>query len=258
MEFAAVFLVGLMGSLGHCVGMCGGFVAAYSLKTLPDKVGGPGALLATAVPHLLYNSGRLTTYIALGAVAALAAGSLQQLGGFRYFQATLLIVAGLIMIQVALNAAGWWPRFRAAAGKHTLLWRFLKPFMLGKKWRHYFGLGFVLGFIPCGFLYAILAGAASSGDPVVAGFTMLAFGLGTAPALIALGAGVNTVPVLWRQRFFKTAAIMVIVLGVVTAGRGVMAFSNLNSQEAVTGMEMECHDMPQEHAMSGGNSDEQE
>ena len=48
-------------------------------------------------------------------------------------------------------------------------------------------LGLALGFLPCGFLYAALATSAASGSPLWGALAMLAFGAGTAPALVALG-----------------------------------------------------------------------
>ena len=40
---------------------------------------------------------------------------------------------------------------------------------------------------PCGFLYAALAAAAAAGNPALGALRMLAFGLGTTPALVAVG-----------------------------------------------------------------------
>ncbi len=47
--------------------------------------------------------------------------------------------------------------------------------------------GAALGFLPCGFLYAALAVAAGSGAIWRGALAMAVFGLGTMPALIALG-----------------------------------------------------------------------
>jgi sulfite exporter TauE/SafE len=48
-------------------------------------------------------------------------------------------------------------------------------------------LGLLLGFLPCGLLYTALVAAAASGGPLAGGAAMLAFGLGTVPALVATG-----------------------------------------------------------------------
>ncbi len=50
-----------------------------------------------------------------------------------------------------------------------------------------YALGLMLGFLPCGLLYGALAAAAASGDPLTGAFAMIAFALGTVPALLAVG-----------------------------------------------------------------------
>ena len=54
------FLAGFAGSF-HCIGMCGGFACALGRDSH-----GPAA---TGLRHLLYNTGRLTSYVFLGALA---------------------------------------------------------------------------------------------------------------------------------------------------------------------------------------------
>ena len=61
MNYLLVFAAGFAGSF-HCLGMCGGFACALGR----DPRGGHGA---TMLRHLLYNSGRLTTYCFLGVLA---------------------------------------------------------------------------------------------------------------------------------------------------------------------------------------------
>jgi sulfite exporter TauE/SafE len=48
-------------------------------------------------------------------------------------------------------------------------------------------LGLALGFLPCGILYAALAAAAATGSPLYGALAMFCFGLGTIPALVAVG-----------------------------------------------------------------------
>ena len=55
------FVTGFAGSF-HCIGMCGGFACALGRD--------PRGPAATGLRHLLYNTGRLTSYVFLGALAA--------------------------------------------------------------------------------------------------------------------------------------------------------------------------------------------
>ena len=52
-----------------------------------------------------------------------------------------------------------------------------------------YALGMVLGFLPCGLVYGALAAAAGTGSIADGAAAMAAFGLGTAPALLAVGWG---------------------------------------------------------------------
>jgi sulfite exporter TauE/SafE len=72
-------------------------------------------------------------------------------------------------------------------------------------------LGIALGFLPCGFLYAALASAAASGSPLLGATAMVAFGLGTAPALIAVGIAGRAAGRRW-QRGITMAAPAVMLL----------------------------------------------
>ena len=104
--YLVVFAAGFAGSF-HCIGMCGGFACALGRD--------PRGRGATTVRHLLYNSGRLTTYCFLGALA----GALGQVlctrqgttflllgGSLDAAERILAIVAGLLMIAMALQFFG--------------------------------------------------------------------------------------------------------------------------------------------------------
>src|SRR5258706_16249672 len=58
--YLMLFAAGFAGSF-HCIGMCGGFACALGRD--------PNGHGATVLRHLLYNTGRLTTYCFLGGLA---------------------------------------------------------------------------------------------------------------------------------------------------------------------------------------------
>ena len=210
-EFIVVFLLGLV-SGAHCLQMCGPIVLTYSLS-VPK-----GAVRA----HLLYNSGRITTYMFLGALAGAAGGGLGILGrmaglaaGARIVSGAAMIVAGMLMIGIyrstGLIQVGRGSRFSKLAAR----------FLTGA--RSKFSLGLVLGFLPCGLVYAALLKAMESASAVAGSLTMLAFGAGTAIALLAVGmASSFAFPRLgaWSTRL---AAISVTIAGVLLLWRGLAA-----------------------------------
>jgi uncharacterized protein len=197
-----LFVAGAAGSTMHCVPMCGGFVlgqVADGMARLPAaqlcewRRVGHGALLP-------YHLGRLTTYAGLGAFGGVAAAALPW---FSVVSAVLLLLgAALFVAHVARIMPGL---DRAPAGWTRVV---------GRLARHAGGgypLGVVLGFLPCGFLYAALAAAAASGSPLRGALGMLVFGLGTVPALAAVGIAGQAVGRRWQRRV-ATAAPAVMVL----------------------------------------------
>jgi uncharacterized protein len=79
-------------------------------------------------------------------------------------------------------------------------------------------LGVVLGFLPCGFLYAALTTTAASGSPLLGALGMLAFGLGTVPALVAVGVAGHAAGRRWQRGVAAAApAAMLLNAALLTA-----------------------------------------
>ncbi|MGD8575317.1 MAG: sulfite exporter TauE/SafE family protein, partial [Gammaproteobacteria bacterium] len=188
----AMFLAGLLGS-GHCMGMCGGIATA--LGALPGER--PVWLQA-----LLFNGGRVLGYGLLG----LAAGGLSNLLGsgmlpaglawLRLAAATLLVLLGAqLLFQRGLLAP-----LERMGGR---LWKHIAP-LAGRALGHdhggaALGVGMLWALLPCGLVYTALAASLTTGDPAAGAATMLAFGLGTLPAMLAATAGGNVLTRLLRR-----------------------------------------------------------
>lgn len=229
-----IFLVGLAGSV-HCVGMCGGIVSALSAASPPR----PHAVIAiTVAPSgaavqlgrvLAYNTGRIGSYMAAGALAGgLADGAaglvrvaaLQQAG---YWMANLMLVAlGLYLMDAwrglaRLEAAGQflWRRVQPAVKPLLPMDSALKALALGGLW----------GWLPCGMVYSVLLTAMLSGSAASGAAIMLAFGLGTLPMLIGLGLLGARIRAGVRRHGVRVACGLLVLgfgaLGLVRATRGV-------------------------------------
>lgn len=213
-EYLVIFAAGMAGSF-HCIGMCGGFACALGRD--------PRGTAATAERQLLYNVGRVTTYCFLGAVAG-ALGLAISGGSFDAAQRVLAIVAGLLMIVVALQFFGLLQRLHTLTSgfNATRLAASLRNLLASKSRLTPVALGVFNGFLPCPLVYAFAAKAASTAGPLPGFLVMLAFGLGTFPAMLMMGSlGFMLSPV-WRQRGVWVAASFLLVLGLITLGRGVL------------------------------------
>lgn len=178
----AAFMAGLLGS-GHCFGMCGGI--AGSLGALSGK-GNSGL----AGPALQFNFGRMASYVLLGALAGGVLGiagdvmALKSVG--KWLRALTALMVLLIGLRFLIDWRGLDLFERGGAG----LWKKVMPLAVRISQRHdsigRLGLGLCWGLLPCGLVYTVLLTAASTGSPLSGGATMLAFGMGTLPAMLGL------------------------------------------------------------------------
>jgi uncharacterized protein len=183
-----IFLAGLAGSM-HCVGMCGGFACALGAD--------PRGAAATWRRHLVYHAGRLTSYCFLGAMAGqlgawLAAGDWQGQGAeasVHAAQRVLACVAGALVLWVGLQFLGLArPVANASVGAFgQKLARGLSSLVCAPGAAAPLALGVVNGFLPCPLVYAFVAQAVSTCGAGGGLQVMVAFGLGTVPAMLAMG-----------------------------------------------------------------------
>lgn len=189
-----LLVVGLIGSVGHCVGMCGPFVLAQvgaSLQRTESQRFGTWQRLRGAA-LLPYHLGRATTYTLLGALGGGLAQAVVGISGWRWLLAPLLLAAAALMLGQAVAA---WTGTRAPGGTGggwvdraaIRLAGWTAPLARDPRGASGYALGIALGFLPCGLLYGALAAAAGSGSAIVGGLGMAMFALGTVPSLLGVG-----------------------------------------------------------------------
>ena len=208
--YPAAFLIGLTGGV-HCLGMCGGIVGALTLG-LP-----PGHPWRTRLPFLLaYNLGRITSYIAAGALAGGVGAWAAHLISVHHAQLGLQIIAGLFMILMGLYLAGWQGTLSRLEQAGGVLWRRIEP--LGRRFfpvrtpMQAWGIGLVWGWLPCGLVYSVLVWAIGAGGALEGGLLLLSFGLGTLPTLLAMGTVAATLAGFVRHPGVRASAGTLIIL----------------------------------------------
>lgn len=223
--FLAAFLIGLTGGV-HCVGMCGGIVGALTLG-LPLVRERP---LLARLPFLLaYNTGRIASYVAAGALAGGVGAWAANLVSVHRAQLGLQVVAGLFMILLGLYLAGWWPVLGHLERAGGVLWRRIEP--LGRRLLpvrtlpQALGIGLVWGWLPCGLVYSALVWAIGAGGAGKGALLLLGFGLGTLPALLAMGTAAVALASWARRPIMRRAAgTLVVLFGVYEIGLAARIF----------------------------------
>jgi sulfite exporter TauE/SafE len=187
LTLSAALLLGLAAS-GHCIVMCGGISAALGMAAARDKRGRTRPAIIVS-----YQMGRIFSYALAGLLLAGILGGLVSLLDIDSVRKTLRTLSALALLLGALVAFGS-VRDPGAGILGRRLWPKLAP--LGRRLLPVntlprgFAFGMVWGWMPCGFVYSVLLIATLQLDAVNGALIMLAFGLGTAPALMvaALGA----------------------------------------------------------------------
>ncbi len=237
-----IFVAGIAGSL-HCVGMCGGFACG-----LGPARGGP---LATLARHLAYGAGRLCSYAFLGALAGHAGMLLMAHAGdgarMVMMQRGFAVVSGLLMLWIGLRLAGLGGARGDALAGTGMPWlvRSLRTLLRAPGPAAPLAFGVLNGLLPCPLVYAFVAQAAASGNAPNGLAVMIAFGLGTFPAMLLMGGiglwwrarGTPTQQVHatflpepagrldWRVHGIRAAGGFIVLLGLITVARGVVPLS---------------------------------
>ena len=211
----AAALAGLLGGV-HCVGMCGGIVAAFSFR--PDGSTPPFRL------HLAYNTGRVISYTLFGALAG-ALGSALAVANFLPVQTLLYVLAQIVMILLGLYLAGISKSVLVFERAGGVIWRRVKPLfqklipvtttpraiIAGMAW----------GWLPCGLVYSILVSALAAGSAASGAALMLAFGLGTLPNLLGMGLFARQIQPFMQHVWVRRVA------GLLVTGFGVWGLASL-------------------------------
>jgi len=227
-----IISIAFLGSFGHCIGMCGGIVVAYSTIKIDPK----SSKVSQSVAHLLYSFGRVLTYTVLGAMFG-------ALGGVVLFSNNanggLLIFAGVVMILAGLSLMGkikFLTLIEHSFSSSPVYKNAFKAVLNSKSNLSFFLLGMLNGLLPCGFVYFFAITAASTADPFYGALVMFIFGISTIPAMFGVGFLSSLASATsFRNMMMSLSSIAVILYGAYTIYNGYEYISN--PQKTLT----DCH-----------------
>jgi uncharacterized protein len=204
------FIIGLLGSF-HCTGMCGPIALALPLNR--------GTWVSRIKGAVLYNSGRILTYVMLGAFFGLLGKGIK-LAGFQLWASVVIGVTMILMVLFPL-VFGRRISFNEVFGSYTnrLFSRLHQLFHSGSL-LSFFTVGLLNGILPCGLVYVGVAGAVNTGEVVNAMIYMALFGLGTVPVMFAITLIGNFLSIAIRNTISRITPYVVILLGILFILRG--------------------------------------
>jgi sulfite exporter TauE/SafE len=219
---ASSFALGLATSV-HCISMCGPMVVTYVVKCSDDE-----SWRGRLAPNLVYQGAKIGSYTLVGVVLG-AIGSAFNIDAIRPW---VMLAAGLFMIVLGLGMTGkvpWATRLTPRPPKALI--RAISKLRKRAKEEAEEGesslaipaaFGLLTGFMPCAPLQAAELVAASSGSPLTGGLVMLAFGIGTAPLMLAFGTASSLVPKQWKGRLQVALAVVVMISGLIFLNRAAL------------------------------------
>ena len=200
LAFAAI-TTGLVGGL-HCVGMCGGI--STLLSQAPNRIGAnvsskviaiqripvlidADAVVAINYRHqILLHSGRLFTYMLIGAVFGGVGAAGMQLKLYFPVHKILFVIGNLALVLLGMQLLGLTIAATLLKKISAPILRYSHAFMPAIEYgkRHPFLMGMSWGCLPCGLLYGVAPFAFLSGEAVSGAVLMLLFGLSALPHLL--------------------------------------------------------------------------
>ncbi|KPP98964.1 sulfite exporter TauE/SafE family protein [Marinobacter sp. HL-58] len=208
LSYSSAFLIGLLGST-HCLSMCGGISASLSMA-LPV---GKGFRLRQTTMLLAFNGGRIGSYALIAALVALLSTSAT--GYWTQLGPVLRTLAGILLILMGLSMGQWWQGIRYVERIGGPVWKRLSPLTKRVLPVHHVGqalaLGALWGWLPCGLVYSTLGWAALQPSVGSAAATMLFFGLGTLPSMLATGYAATWIRKLREHKHFRQVAGLLLI-----------------------------------------------
>jgi len=212
-SLSAALIAGVAGS-AHCFAMCGSLAGAFGMRARAIGTDSRGAFGNA----LSYHVGRLSGYTVAGVICGLLGATLQAVLDLARIGSWLRIASGVLLLLVALRMLSPWNPLRWLETLGAKFWRSLQP--LTQKTGALNGraqalaLGFLWGWLPCGLVYSMLLFAALSGNAWHGGAILLAFGLGTLPAMLTSTVLASHVQRLLSNRWPRFASgILLLLLG---------------------------------------------
>ncbi len=218
------FMFGLLAGVSTCAALVGGLILSMSKQWL-DLYAGEPSTIKKLQPHIMFNTGRLLSYIFFGSLLGFLGSGFQLSIKFTSF---LVIAISVMMFFIGLQMLGIKAFRKLQISLPKSVTRNIANERNFKGKNMPFLMGALTFFLPCGFTIAAQGMALISGNPIQGALIMGSFALGTLLPLLAIGLSsvkISQKPHL-AERFSKVAGVLILFF----------AIYNVNSQLNVLGV----------------------
>lgn len=207
-NLVTIISVALIGSFGHCIGMCGGFVVAYSSR-IDEKSSNKFFF------HVVYNLGRISSYAFVGGIFGLIG---RAFAFTSKTQGVLYFAVGAFMVLMGLSLMGkikFLTYIESSFISKPFFKKIYSSLLKSKGFFSFYLLGALNGLVPCGLVYFFATSAAASASFFWGAIIMIIFGISTMPAMMGFGFLVEFLTKGdIRTIMMKVASVVIILYGI--------------------------------------------
>jgi uncharacterized protein len=216
----AALMIGLW-STGHCLAMCGGIAAAAgqsNRQNLNNSTAQRGAEL------LAWQFGRVGSYMLMGLLVGAFGTVFLSVAPVVGIRQAAFIFANLMLITLGLHVAQLWSGIVQVERIGQMIWKIMSPYATAtliaktpkrrnrpEQIMRAMKAGAIWGWLPCGLVYSMLITASVSGSAANGAAWMLAFGLGTIPALWLTSMASDQATAFFKRRTVRLSAGLLII-----------------------------------------------
>src|SRR3989339_524617 len=220
---------GFLAGMSSCAALVGGIVLSMS-KQWNNLYSEDQSASKKLQPHIMFNTGRVISYIVLGGVLGMIGSRLQISPQFTAF---LIVAVSLLMVALGLQMLGVkaFRKFQVSAPKTATRYIADENNFQGKHMP--FIMGALTFFLPCGFTITAQSLALLSGNVFQGALIMGAFALGTVPSLLFIG--LSSVRFSSKphtaEKFSKIAGFLVLFFALfnISSQMNVLGFTGFNN-----------------------------
>jgi sulfite exporter TauE/SafE len=210
MELWTALIIGFGGSF-HCIGMCGPIALALPVPATGNT--------KFASSRILYNFGRIISYMLMGGVFGFLGGKVMMFG-LQQFLSVAIGVLILLFLVIPRQKRIQLTYFPVVRKRVIILQNSIRNLFSKNTKSSFLIIGILNGFLPCGFVYIGLSQASLAGGFYNGILVMLMFGIGTYPAMLAASVFGKLISIETRRKLTRMLPYMAAVLAVIFILRG--------------------------------------